>query len=347
MRVDIEEQFAAFSCKYHFSERVAGVEQVGFKDIDVLYGLKRVSGFVRDISLSKGDAFEIDANAGVSAGPAGRAFIKLMGVKISELSIRSKVYEFDPYVELGVRFLLDVELCSVCYGIKGFNCMNCSVDVARRLNSCVERIRSEVCSSKFQARLNRYQRSGNKNLKEINRYIDALFGFYSRLLVLRVDLSYRKEYSDISLEKAISDRVRLFCNARSNKIFSEMVGYVWKLEHGMEKGFHFHVMFFYDGSKVREDVTRAQRIGEYWKREITGYRGIYYNCNASKARYKSCGIGMINHDDALAIEWLRQAAVYLAKSDLYMKVKTTRRGMGKGKMPAIKVRRGRPRRIKD
>ncbi|HBO3902607.1 YagK/YfjJ domain-containing protein [Pseudomonas aeruginosa] len=345
MRVDIEEQFAAFSCKFNFSEKVAGVEQVGFKDIDVLYGLKRVSELVREISLSKGEAFCIDDNGGVSAGPAGRAFIRMMGVKLSELSARSRIYEFDPYVEVGVRLLLDVDLCGVCHGIKGLRNINCSVDVARRLNSYVDGVRSEVRSSRFQSKLNRYHRSGNKNLNGVNKYIDALFGVYSRLLVLRVDLSYRKEFSDVSLERAIEDRERLFCNARSNKIFSEMVGYIWKLEHGMEKGFHFHVMFFYDGSKVREDITRAQRIGEYWKRAITGSRGIYYNCNASKSRYKYCGIGMIKHDDALTIEWLRKAAVYLTKSDLYMKIKTTRRGMGRGKVPPKNLGLGRPRKL--
>ncbi|HHX6518086.1 TPA: YagK/YfjJ domain-containing protein [Pseudomonas aeruginosa] len=347
MRIEVEEQFAAFSCKFHFSEEVEGVEQVGFKDIDILYGLKRVSELVRNISLSKGEAFSIDDDGGVSAGPAGRAFIRMMGIKLSGLSARSKIYEFDPYIEVGVRLLLDVDLCGMCHGIKRLRDVNCSVDVARRLNSCVEEIRSEVRSSRFQSKLNRYHRSGNKNFNGINKYIDALFGVYSRLLVLRVDLSYRKEFSGVSLERAIEDRDRLFCNARSNKIFSDMVGYIWKLEHEMRKGFHFHAMFFYDGSKVREDITRAQRIGEYWKREITGSRGIYHNCNASKVNYKSCGIGMIKHDDAMTIELLRKAAVYLTKSDLYMKIKTTRRGMGRGKMPPKSSGLGRPRKIKS
>lgn len=35
-----------------------------------------------------------------------------------------------------------------------------------------------------------------------------------------------------------------------------MVGHIWKLEEGTTKGYHFHLMFFFDGSKVQHDAYR-------------------------------------------------------------------------------------------
>ncbi|MNF98191.1 hypothetical protein D3C84_810450 [compost metagenome] len=112
-------------------------------------------------------------------------------------------------------------------------------------------------------------------------------------------------------------------------MFDDMVGYIWKLEHGPEKGFHYHVMFFFDGAKVREDITKAIQIGRYWTNVVTRGRGLYYNCNAAKRIYKSCGIGMVDHTNVQMRQGLQNAVVYLTKTDLYMKLQTEGRGMGK------------------
>lgn len=56
---------------------------------------------------------------------------------------------------------------------------------------------------------------------------------------------------------------------RSNKLFDNRVGYVWKLEYGIDKGFHYHMMI--------QDINIAKMIGEYWAAVITHYRGLYYS----------------------------------------------------------------------
>jgi len=103
------------------------------------------------------------------------------------------------------------------------------------------------------------------------------------------------------------------------------------------------MMFFFDGSKVREDITKASLIGRYWTDVVTKGRGLYFNCNRVKFAYKSCGVGMVDHGDAELREGLRRAVIYLTKTDLYMKLQTEGRGMGKGLYPSPKGSRGRPR----
>ena len=126
-----------------------------------------------------------------------------------------------------------------------------------------------------------------------------------------------------------------------------MVGYVWKLEYGREKGHHYHMMFFLDGAKVRQDIVIAKLIGEYWNNVITQGKGVYYNCNGNKARYRHCGVGMIHYSEAEKLRSLKEmAAIYLTKADRYVSacMPGNNRTFGKGNSPKVGERSvGRPR----
>jgi hypothetical protein len=341
-----EERLVALQSKIRL--KVEGIGQVGALDNGLIEILKSASLLVRKLISTEGDAFEIRGvddfgNARLGSNAPGNILLKLVSTHIPSDSRFNALYKFEPYLEMAKNHLVKFDLYSLLLSWKMARPASDARKLMAHLNGCVDQIRQEVKSKRFQAKLNSYQRSSNKNYKELTEYVDALFERHSRLLVLRVDLSYSKENSKTTQTEAKRDRERLFENARSNKLFGEMVGYIWKLEHGPEKGFHYHMMFFFDGSKVREDITLAKRIGEYWTEVITKGRGLYYNCNAVKLAYKSCGIGMIEHADGNLREGLRNAVVYLTKTDLYMKLQTEGRGMGKGLYPIPKGSRGRPR----
>jgi hypothetical protein len=169
-----------------------------------------------------------------------------------------------------------------------------------------------------------------KNSKQLKHYFHQLFNRYARLCVVRLDLMYEEKLRDhvtfdqvkADYQRAKVDREHLYRNMRHNHLFRHLVGFVWKMEYGLMAGFHYHCFFIFDGSKVREDVTVARSIGEYWKQVVTGGQGRYYSCNADKARYgKHCGIGSINHFDLEPKRNLiNYAANYLTKPDLFSKV---------------------------
>ena len=124
-----------------------------------------------------------------------------------------------------------------------------------------------------------------------------------------------------------------------------MVGYAWKLEYGLKKGFHYHMFFFYDAAKRWKDKYRAKKIGEYWQNNITKGKGLFHSCNANKDGYKYLGIGVINDDDDKLIEGLKKAAAYITKADncnVRMIVTDNGRAFGKGEVKA-KSKKGRPR----
>lgn len=322
-------------------------DEFGMLNFDLINVLKEASLLVQELIGSKDDAFELydgkgSGNVHLWRNIAGRNIWKLIKMNIPRDKRFSELYKLEPYIELAVQQMEAAGFYDAHWQYKKL--VQCGdVEV---LNDCVGKIRQKAKSKQFQSSLKNYQRSSNKNYKELTEYVDALFERYSRLLVLRVDLGYQKQHSKTKLAEAKQDREHLFRNTRSNKLFDGMVGYVWKLEHGPEKGFHYHMMFFFDGAKVREDGTLVKRIGRYWLDMITKGRGVYYNCNADKSRYKSCGIGMVDHRDSLMRDTLTSLAVpYLTKTDLYMKLQTIGRGMGKMERPRQKDSRGRPRAV--
>ena len=197
-----------------------------------------------------------------------------------------------------------------------------------------------------------------KNYQSMCQYINNLFSRYARLLVIRLDLGYRKDV-DIrymtenevyaAYWQAKTDKEHLFNNTRTNQIFDNMVGYIWRLEYGIDKGFHYHCIFFFDGSKVQQDINIADMIGMYWQNVITQGRGLYHNCNRHKKKYGKCGIGMINYYDEVLINNLKLAAQYLVKPDehlsAFMNAMNIGRTFGRGIIQEKTETRGRPRQL--
>lgn len=187
-----------------------------------------------------------------------------------------------------------------------------------------------------------------RNYNSAVKYVDALFDRYSKLQVLRVDLSYKKEYADkLTVEDVKQDLQHLLNNRRSKpSLFAECVGHMWKIEATPDKGPHLHCALFYDGSRIEKDAHLASKVGDYWKNTITDGRGIAFNCNAKKAEYEKCGIGKISHtDEAKRNTLITDVLPYLVKEDQSFDcIKSGNdRCFGKGVVPARKSNAGRPR----
>ncbi len=189
----------------------------------------------------------------------------------------------------------------------------------------------------------------NRQLKSMCNYADGLFDMYSKLLVLRVDLSYSQERaSEVEVSDLKSDVKRLLGNRHYKpSIFNPMVGYIIKFEHGDTKGPHCHAIFFYDGNMVKHDGHIADLIGTYWSKVITSGEGLYFNCNRHKHHYQDVGIGMIAYwDEAMRRALHRNVIGYLAKSDQSIASagdKKVLRGFTRGVLPVRKSAAGRPR----
>jgi hypothetical protein len=247
------------------------------------------------------------------------------------------------------------------------------VNIAREENySNVEfltHLRKDVIGDQFRKEIQQKRKAISKNKQSLLRYIESLFEYRSRLLVLRMDFSYQKDTGGFFttsdeqridlifgtkdkdlLEKwsiEVREQRNLLIKQLKKKYKKDLVGYVWKLEYGADKTFHYHMIFFLDESKHHQDIKIAESIGEIWKKEITNGKGIYWNCNAKKKHFEKNGriaTGKIKHDDKKLRENLNIMASYLTKPDYFVKLALSNdaRTFGKGGK-LKKIKSGRPR----
>lgn len=271
----------------------------------------------------------------------------IVSIKYLQIERELVLFKVNPYVRVFYECYRSVKPVNP-YKPMGYELVEC----ISRLNRFVAAVSERVTGSLFRREVSAHMRAVNKNYSGLLNYIDSLFARHSRLLVLRIDFSYGKGNNDMEECSEVDDRMDMLSSVsdRISRHRTElvsylknkcpnlgMVGFVWKLEYGREKGHHYHMMFFLDGAKVRKDVVIARWIGEVWNNIITEGLGVYYNCNGCKSKYRFCGVGMIRHGDEEMISNLKRAAIYLTKVDCYISayVPGNKRTFGKGVAPKI------------
>ena len=194
---------------------------------------------------------------------------------------------------------------------------------AERCIELLEMLQKEGKTKEFKKRVSSRQEKAASNFKSAMTYENEVFVWRSRILVMRIDFGYLAEYGKVvTLEEAKRDLKHFLNNRRKNAtIFGPMGGYIAKLEYGGDgKGYHFHVVFFFDGAKAIKDTYKVDQMGQYWVNTVTKGKGYYHNCNRDKRKYKYLGIGMVHRDDVEKRGNLSKAIEYLTKKDLCFKL---------------------------
>lgn len=190
-----------------------------------------------------------------------------------------------------------------------------------------------------------------------NQYIQAgklilrLRGKFSKLLVLRIDFCWKDPIqSDSTLKEMKVYFALVLKNFHHDKDLPNIVGYIWKLEYGQQKGYHYHCIFFMDGNQFQRDAYYAEMIGQYWSK-LTLDKGYYFNCHRDKIKYRNLAIGMAHHDDQTFFDNLDQVLLYICKQDQFLidkRLLTPKlRVFGTSQRPAKAKTVGRPRKFKN
>lgn len=200
-----------------------------------------------------------------------------------------------------------------------FNLEGKVVAKAEIINSFYASLLREINDKGFKDKLKWREARARNQYRSAVKFVGKLLQHYSRVVVTRIDVSYHTKFlEEIDLNTIKIHFSRFLKGLFGRKEFRYVIGYIWKLEYGVEKGYHYHLIVFMDGSKVRNDAYYAELIGEYWSNNITGGRGYFYNCNRSKHKYKFLGIGMLSHDDTEMIDNLLICIRYLTKTSQYV-----------------------------
>lgn len=304
---------------------------------------------VDDIRRSKRDPFSVSKSRFgwqvVKPTALGTRVIEAVH-RYSPCLVRSLLpgHRLSPYFEVWEWY--SQALHDVMYG----GCV--PVPLVEPANRLVQLIRLKARDSTFQKIVRRQERAAEKNVKSVERYLTDVFRYgASRLLVVRVDLTYpsnpglvyaNPEVTDVRVKHDMATQIRFFQRQLDN-----LIGYVWKIEYGLCRGYHCHVLLLFDGHYRREGITLGKLVGDHWL-EVTHGDGTYWNCNANISHYTRFGlrgIGLINYDQHEERRNLIRVGSYLAKSDYYARFvsPTIRRTFGKGQLDRSKSARGRPR----
>ena len=336
-------------------EEVGGLPVLRVEESLVLE-LRSIEKLMCELADSKGFLFSSYTHqlygVKVKAERLGRYFVDKLKRGKGMLEQYFPCHVVNPYVEV---FFRCVDRVDELHSLRAWRDLRNGAAEAFlvRMNDLVEFVRLELASDAFKAVLKRFRKASVKRVNSLEGYIDALFAKHSRMLVVRVDLSYQSGF--------VSGREDFYGDVKKVKVHwakmqkdlhkgipvDGLLGFACKLEYGQLKGFHFHLLLFYNGSNHRQDGVLARMVGEYWRDSITAGTGRYFNCNAVKDKYKYLGIGMISFNQLDRVSALKnRVASYLTKVDYWVRLSAdSGRSFFRGNMPKLKtMKRGRPRR---
>lgn len=267
------------------------------------------------------------------------------------------MFQFNPWLTLYFQLSKALEdylptVCSMGYRIVSPRIQGYEPDVlhfVHALNHFAVLARKQARSPEFINTVRNFKRSEHNNFEGLATLVKRLFDNHARLLVVRIDLGFKKycpllsaepgrtvpQAHDYASAKATFQGLLRAMRAKSG-CFEHLLAYAWKAEIGMERGIHFHTVAFFDGAKVRQDAVYGELMGKYWVNDITQGEGHYYNCNRDKTNYRECGVGMINHSDIDKRQILhRRVLPYLTKSRSLLKTQFGKqyRSFGRSEIP--------------
>ncbi len=219
-------------------------------------------------------------------------------------------------------------------------------ELARDINNALYAFLREFKSKVHRKRLKNLKRVECRNQLSIETYVNSLFDQHAKLLVIRLDIGYRKAYYDQLTLDQVTDDLRFYLRRVQNK-YPALVGYIWKLEFGVDRHFHTHITFIFNGAVHQRDISLSRTLGELWE-DITDNNGSYFNCQVRREEYQEWGtdgIGMVHYSDTAKRIKLINALSYLTKLDtqILAVLPAGRRTFGRMETPSRQPRLGRPR----
>jgi len=311
-----------------------------FESIDTIKDLKAIENITKNIADTKKEN-----------NPSNIDLIRLLRLNEDYLSSKAPLYKSNPYLE-AFFIAKRVALCDIIFEHelrKIFSVRPEKNIVYQKFKQCIKNYTS---TPDFKIKIKSSKKSETKRKVNTEKYIEAFLEKYARLTIIRLDLYLNRDSDSVNYTKGFFEEMMHFWGNFRRDIYESRAipnpeGFIGSIEYGYFKGFHFHVMLIFDGSKHQRDIYIAQKIGEHWNSKITEGKGSYNNCNlkANLGGYGNRnGIGRVDHYDKQKIINLKKAAYYLTKTDFALQaVLDNERTFFRGNMPKKASMRGRKR----
>ncbi|SFH38430.1 YagK/YfjJ domain-containing protein [Modicisalibacter xianhensis] len=181
-----------------------------------------------------------------------------------------------------------------------------------------------------------------RNRQSLFAYVDSLLTHYSKLYVVRVDLGYNPDSArvpqKVTYSRAKRDFEKLMAHRHRKRMWKDdLVGFIWKLEDGAERRYHYHLLLFYDGERAEQHKEDQKLIHEQWINDLTEGDGACF-ISWEKAEETPLGVspdGLIDREDHAKRKAILVYLDYLTRIDrlIGLEVPDNARVFGKGQLP--------------
>ena len=188
---------------------------------------------------------------------------------------------------------------------------------AELLDQFVERTYWLTQEKEFKYQQKKRMDRARNQFKAAKRCVDFALKQCSRVLIIRFDIRYAKTQNP-SLEQIKKD-LRTFLRYVGRTKNLNILGYIWKLEFGERRGFHYHFIFILDSRDNSQEIKLAQQIGQIWEKVI-GAEGTFHNCHfkAVNNQYAKLAIGRLHRHEQQKYQYLLELLRYFAKKDQFI-----------------------------
>lgn len=175
--------------------------------------------------------------------------------------------------------------------------------------------------SEHRAALRRHRENETRNIRSLERKARNAVERYSKTEVVRIDLGYIKKYQHlINITDFYEDMKELRAQmSRREKPFNALIDFGWALEQGVDKGYHCHLVLFFNGHVKQDGWGIAHQVGKEWQK-ITGKLGYFFNCHDPEqiqeyTELGILGIGRIHRNNPTEVEKMINAVRYLVRPE--------------------------------
>lgn len=314
------------------SEYSAGQKIIDIGTYEILKYLERIEDTFLTVGESQGDLFSLEHKVvrgfevwSINGTSVGRKLLRMLEAHDCSDHIKNDVtHEFSLEVRLWFKLIAQHGL----ENIDRHQWITAQQQVAnsllQRLNLLVHSIRTAVQQDGFKDWKRRLTKLTKKNTASAHRWLANIFQRYANLLVIRLDLAYRKEYQPemgdlhaVDIAEAFEHRERYLRSLPRWIPKNALLGYMVKTEYTLRRSIHHHLLVVIDASKYPSDITWAKVLGENWEQEITQGRGEHFNVNAKRGGSgPDSGIGRVKvSDETKVFNLMYRVLPYLVKPD--------------------------------
>ena len=121
----------------------------------------------------------------------------LLNVDFDDLRSHFPKHVFNPMLDRIFSMIEEAELVDKTRSPRWRNDSVGEQELVDGLNSFVDAFRAEVNGNVFKAKLKNYLRRSRKNERQLRGLIDAVFGANPKVMVIRIDLSYKEHHESM------------------------------------------------------------------------------------------------------------------------------------------------------